>query len=82
MSTESQVDMAGIIQAFQDFFSFIGQVFSFVGQMLVDLVYTVRMLGAIAPNVPSYLRFLPPAVGVTFTSAMAIIVIYKILGRD
>lgn len=74
--------MGAIIEAFQKFFEFIGQVFSFVGQVLVDLVYTVRLLAQVAPNVPAYLRFLPPAIGVTFAGCMTIIVIYKILGRD
>lgn len=74
--------MSAIIQAIQDFFSFIGQILQLIVQLVKDLIYSITLLRNVVPNVPSYLAFLPPAIGATFAAALTLIIVYKIIGRD
>lgn len=74
--------MSAIIQAIQDFFSFIGQILQLVVQLIKDLIYSITLLRNVVPNVPSYLAFLPPAIGAAFAAALTLIIVYKIIGRD
>lgn len=74
------------MQAIFDVLKSIGEFFSnvidFVVTLFQDIVYVVKIIGATIAKIPDYLSFLPPAVLAAFVGALAIIVVYKIAGRD
>lgn len=54
----------------------------FVVGMITDLVYVVKLCGSFALKIPTLFSWLPtPAVAI-IVSIFAVVVIYKILGRE
>lgn len=60
---------------------FVGLV-QFVVKIMGDLVYVVKLLGETVAKLPDYLHFLPSAVVAVLVTALAVVVIYKLLGRE
>lgn len=74
------------MQSIIDFISSIGQFLinsvDFVISFFGDLIYIIQLTGKFLLQLPSFLNWLPaPVVGVLLTT-FAIVVIYKITGRD
>lgn len=74
------------MQSIIDFISSIGQFLincvDFVISFFGDLIYIIQLTGKFLVQLPSFLSWLPaPVVGVLLTT-FAIVVIYKITGRD
>ena len=65
----------GVIYAFTT-------IFDFIGDLLNDVLFVVENVGNAIHNLPTYLAFLPASVVSLFMSGAAIIIVYKILGRD
>lgn len=47
-----------------------------------DIVYVVKLTAEFAVNIPDYFAWLPAPVLATVVSIFAIVVIYKVLGRE
>lgn len=54
----------------------------FLSGLIADLLYVAETLAAIVVEMPTYLSFLPSEVLAAVMALIAIVVIYKILGRD
>jgi len=67
------------LQMIGDFFV---SIFDFVVGFVDDIVYVVKATGKAVASVPDYLSWLPGEVIALLVSIFAIVVIYKILGRE
>lgn len=56
--------------------------FAFVGSLIGDLVYMVRLTAKILAQIPSYFSWLPAPVLSLLLTAFTLVVLYKIFGRD
>lgn len=56
--------------------------FAFVGSLVSDLVYMVRLTAKMLAQIPSYFSWLPAPVLALLGTIFAIVVLYKIFGRD
>lgn len=74
--------MGQIISFFKSLIDFLVGVVEFVMKLLKDLVYVVKLLGTSVLHLPDYLAFLPATVISVVISIFAIVVIYKVLGRE
>ena len=74
--------MSTIIDMLRSIGEFFGMVIDFVVKLFKDLVYIVKLLGSVVQSLPSLLGFLPLAVTVILTVTFAVVVIYKVLGRE
>lgn len=74
--------MDAIIGFFKGIGAAIGAVIDFVIGLFQDLVYMVQLLGQFVVNIPGYFAWLPAGVVAVIVTIFAIVVIYKILGRE
>lgn len=71
--------MVGILQAIGNaIVSVVDFVISFFG----DLIYAIQLLGKVVLQIPTYFAWMPPEVLALIVLIFAIVVIYKILGRE
>lgn len=74
------------MDAILEFFKGIGDgivaVFDFLIGIINDLVYIVQLTGKFLAQIPAYFSWLPPELLAIIVSIFAIVVIYKILGRE
>lgn len=54
----------------------------FLGGLISDLAYVVTLIAETVTSIPTYFSWLPAPVLALLTSILAVVVIYKILGRD
>lgn len=54
----------------------------FVGGLIEDVLYIVQITAEFVAQIPDYLSFLPPELIALITTIFAVVVIYKILGRE
>lgn len=55
---------------------------SFLVSIIQDLVYVAGLVGSTVAKIPSWFSWLPAEVLVIFVALLAVVVIYKIMGRD
>ena len=75
-----------MLETIKDFFlstaDVITSLVDFVVGMITDLVYVVKLCGSFVLKIPTLFSWLPtPAVAI-IVSIFAVVVIYKILGRE
>lgn len=74
------------MDAVVSFFSGIGNaivsVFDFVISFFSDLIYVIQLLGKVVLSIPSYFSWMPGSISALLVTLFAIVVIYKILGRE
>ena len=75
-----------MLETIKDFFLSLADVITslvdFVIGMITDLVYVVKLCGSFVLKIPTLFSWLPtPAVAI-IVSIFAVVVIYKILGRE
>ena len=74
------------MDAVVSFFTGIGNaiigVFDFVISFFGDLIYIIQLLGKIVLSIPGYFSWLPGNITALLLTLFAIVVIYKILGRE
>lgn len=61
--------------------SAISGAFGFLLDLVLDLVYVVRLLGRLLRVIPMFLSWLPPPILAIVTAAISVAVILKIIGR-
>lgn len=71
--------MLGVLSAIGDA---IVHALDFVISFFSDLVYSIQLLGKIVLEIPNYFAWLPPEILAIVVLIFAIVVIYKILGRE
>lgn len=74
--------MTAIIEFLIGIADAVGALIDFLVSMVEDVVYVVELIGSAVASIPDYLSWLPPEVLAVIVSALAVVVIYKILGRD
>jgi len=74
------------MQAIIDFITGIGDgllaIVDFLGGMIEDILYVVQLTAAFVLKIPDYFTWLPPEIIAIVVSVFAVVVIYKILGRE
>lgn len=56
--------------------------YHFVLDFFSDIVYVVKLTAKFVANIPSYFSWLPAPVLALIVSIFAVVVIYKVLGRE
>lgn len=74
--------MDAIVSFFTGIGNFLVSVIDFVISFFSDLIYVIQLLGKVVLSIPSYFSWLPGGVSSLFITLFAIVVIYKILGRE
>lgn len=74
------------MQAILDFFAGLGDVIvslvNFVIDFVGDIVYVVKITGTFVANIPVYFAWIPDAILSLIVTVFAIVVIYKVMGRE
>lgn len=75
-----------MLKTIEEFFLSVGDVISslidFVVGLVEDLVYVVTLCGQFVAKIPTLFSWLPTEVLALIVTLFAIVVIYKILGRE
>lgn len=74
--------MDAIVSFFTGIGNAIVSVFDFVVSFFSDLIYVIQLLGKVVLSIPSYFAWLPGGISTLLVTLFAIVVIYKILGRE
>lgn len=74
--------MNAILKFFSGVADLIGGAIDFLIGLVADLVYIVQLTAKAVATLPYYLRLLPPTVIVLLTTIFAVVVLYKIFGRE
>lgn len=75
-----------MLSTLKDYIVGIGELFvslyHFVLDFFSDIVYVVKLTAKFVANIPSYFSWLPAPVLALIVSIFAVVVIYKVLGRE
>lgn len=74
--------MSDVIKGINTIVDFIRGLIDFVVNLVQDLIYVVQLLAETVVKLPSYFGWLPAGVVALLVTIFAIVVIYKILGRE
>lgn len=74
--------MNAVISFFQGIGNAITSAFDFVVSLISDIVYMIQLTGKFLVQLPRYFSWLPPQISALLLVLFAIVVIYKILGRE
>lgn len=81
--------MGGVITAVknvgkvvQDIGNFFSTVIDFVISFVEDVVYIIKLTAETVAKIPEFFDWLPSAVVALIVSIFAVVVIYKVLGRE
>lgn len=73
--------MGAIIDFFSSIIDGVTQLFEAIGRFFVQLADFVYYLSVVGQKVPEYLTFLPGSVILVLTITLAVVILFKILGR-
>ena len=62
--------------------NFFKTAWDFIINFFKEIVYVIELLGNVLINAPSYFTWLPATITALISTALMIIVVYKVLGRD
>ena len=75
-----------MLSTLKDYIVGIGELFvslyHFVLDFFSDIVYVVKLTAQFVANIPNYFSWLPAPVLALIVSIFAVVVIYKVLGRE
>lgn len=74
--------LQSIWQAIQNIGSFFTGIGTFIKDLIQDIVYMISVLTVISGGVLSYFSWLPLVTATIFSTVIAIVIIYKIIGRE
>ena len=74
--------MQALIDFLKGIASAITGAIDFLFGVIKDLVYIVQLLAEFTLQIPSYLSWLPNGIVAIFVTTFAVVVIYKVLGRE
>lgn len=67
---------------FMGFVNMVTSLVDFVVGIFQDIVYVVKLTGGFVAKIPTLFSWLPAPVVALFVTLFAIVVIYKVLGRE
>jgi len=74
--------MQGLIDLFKGLADIISALVNFVIGIVMDLLYVISLLGSLILKIPDMIGWLPSACITLVGTTFAIVLIYKILGRE
>lgn len=74
--------MQAILDFFVGIFEVISSLIQFVIDFIGDLVYVVQLTAQFVSNIPNYFAWMPAAIVSIIVSIFAVVVIYKVMGRE
>ena len=74
--------MQAIFNWLQGFTEIIGSLVNFVIDIVSDLLYVITLLGSLLVKIPSMVGWLPSACITLVVTLFAVVLIYKIVGRE
>lgn len=74
--------MQAIFNWLQGFTEIIGALVNFVIDVVSDLLYVITLLGSLLVKIPFMFSWLPSACVVLVVTVFAVVLIYKIVGRE
>ena len=74
--------MSSVIEFLKGIGEAILAAFDFLISFFEDLVYVIKLLGKFILQIPNYFSWLPAELLLILSSLIAIVVIYKIMGRE
>lgn len=74
--------MGAIVNFIEGIGAGILSIVDFVGGFIEDVLYLVQITAEFVAQIPDYLSFLPAELLALITTIFAVVVIYKILGRE
>lgn len=74
--------MGAIIDFFTGLFDIIVSLVDFVISFIQDIIYVIQLTGTFVTQIPNYFGWLPSAFVSVIVSIFAIVVVYKVLGRE
>lgn len=74
--------MDAIVGFFTGLVDVLGGIVDFVIGLIGDLVYLAQITAKAVASIPSYFSWVPPQVLALLLSIFAVVVLYKILGRE
>lgn len=74
--------MQAILDFFVGIFEVIGSLIDFVIDFIGDLVYVVQLTAQFVGNIPVYFAWMPSQIVSVIVSIFAVVVIYKVMGRE
>ncbi len=74
--------MADVIQFLKGFGDFFVSIGNFIVDFIEDLLYIIKATAQAVASIPDMLGWLPSGVVAAFVAIFAIVVIYKISGRE
>lgn len=74
--------MKAIIEFFESIKDAIVTAYEFLVGVIEDIAYMVKMLGSYVDDIPEWFSWLPSGALAIVVTTVAIVVIYKILGRE
>lgn len=72
----------GISKGINGILNFFNSIIDFVISFIEDIVYIIKLTGEFVLNIPSYFSWLPSSVVAMLVAIFAVVVIYKVLGRE
>lgn len=74
--------MQAIIDFFKSFAEIVSSLVDFVIGIVQDLLYVIQLLGSLIVKIPQMIGWLPSACITLVVTLFAVVLIYKILGRE
>lgn len=74
--------MQALIDFFKGFADIVSSLVNFVIGVVQDLLYVIQLLGSLIVKIPEMIGWLPSACITLVATLFAVVLIYKILGRE
>lgn len=74
--------MEDLIKLVKEIGNFIADAFDFLLDLIADIVYMIELTAKSVSKIPDYFDWLPASIVGMIVAIFAIVVIYKVLGRE
>lgn len=74
--------MEDLINLVKEIGQFIANAFDFLLDLIEDIVYMIELTAKSVGKIPDYFSWLPSSIVAMIVAIFAIVVIYKVLGRE
>lgn len=74
--------MSAVINFLQGIADGVSAIISFVLDLVQDILYVGQLLTQTVSQIPELFSFMPPEILALIVSALSVVVIYKVIGRD
>lgn len=74
--------MESIFKVFESIGGAIQAILDFVVKFVQDLIFAIKLLAELAPQLPAWYTWFPPVLWYTFGCCISLAIVYKIAGRE